>query len=109
MLKVVIEFKLTENEKPTVRYNWSRADIDTMKSDISNLDWRHCLQSRTVEDGWKFFKDKISETVEKCVPKCGGGTKLKNPWMTREILRLIRRKRRKWKEVKMERGENGKR
>jgi hypothetical protein len=43
---------------------------------------------------------RTSETVEKCVPKCGGRTKLKNPWMTREILRLIRRKRRKWKEVK---------
>jgi hypothetical protein len=96
----VIEFKPNEIEKPTVRYNWSSADTDTMKSDISNVDWKHCLQSRAVEDRWMFFKDRINETVEKCVPKCGGRTKLKNPWMTREILRLIRRKRRKWREVK---------
>jgi hypothetical protein len=53
-----------------------------------------------VEEGWRFFRQKLSETVEKNVPKSGGRTKLKNPWMTREILRLIRRKRRKWKEVK---------
>jgi hypothetical protein len=71
-----------------------------MKSDISDVDWRTQLDGRTVEEGWRFFRQKLSETVEKNVPKSGGRTKLKNPWMTREILRLIRRKRRKWKEVK---------
>jgi hypothetical protein len=50
--------------------------------------------------GWRFFRKKLSETVEKNVPRCGERTKLKNSWITREILRLIRRKRRKWKEVK---------
>ncbi len=64
------------------------------------MDWRTQLDGRTVEEGWRFFRQKLSETVEKNVPKSGGRTKLKNPWMTREILRLIRRKKRKWKEVK---------
>jgi hypothetical protein len=27
-------------------------------------------------------------------------TRLRNPWMTREILRLVRKKRRKWKAIK---------
>jgi len=80
--------------------NCPDADVETMKSDISDVDWRTQLDGRTVEEGWRFFRQKLSETVEKNVPKSGGRTKLKNPWMTREILRLIRRKRRKWKEVK---------
>jgi hypothetical protein len=70
-----------------------------MKRDISEVNWRLQLEDRAVEEGWRFFRKKLSETVEKNVPKCGERTKLKNPWMTREILRLIRRKRRKWKEV----------
>jgi hypothetical protein len=101
MLKIVIEFNPTTTEKPDPRFNWSRADIETMKRDISEVDGRPQLEDKTVEEGWRFFRKKLSETVE--VKKCSKmwrENKAKNPWMTREILRLIRRKRRKWKEVK---------
>jgi hypothetical protein len=100
MLKVVIEFNPSTTERPAPRFNWSKADTETMKRDISEVNWRLELEDRTVEESWRFFRKKLSETVEKNIPKCGERTKLKNPWMTREILRLIRRKRRKWKEVK---------
>jgi hypothetical protein len=42
----------------------------------------------------------LQNTVEKYVPKSSSRTKLKNPWMTREILRLIRKKRKVWKKAK---------
>jgi hypothetical protein len=34
------------------------------------------------------------------VPKSSSSTKLKNPWMTREILRLVGKKRKVWKKAK---------
>jgi hypothetical protein len=47
-----------------------------MKRDISEVNWRLQLEDRTVEEGGRFFRKKLSETVEKNVPKCGERTKL---------------------------------
>jgi hypothetical protein len=66
---------------------------------MRRVHWRETLQvqGRTIESVWTLFKDTLSQTIEKNVPQCGIRTQLKNPCMTRYILRLIRRKRRKWK------------
>jgi hypothetical protein len=53
-----------------------------------------------MEEGWTWFREQLQNTVEKYVPKSSSRTKLKNPWMTREILRLIRKKRKVWKKAK---------
>lgn len=100
ILKMIVDFQPTSQCRQGSRYNWSRADIDTMQSDMTRVHWRETLQGRTIESAWTLFKDTLSQTVEKNVPKCGIRTQLRNPWMTRDILRLIRRKRRKWREVK---------
>ena len=100
ILKMIVDFQPTSQCRQGSRYNWSRTDIDTMQSDMTRVYWRETLQGRTIESAWTLFKDTLSQTVEKNVPKCGIRTQLRNPWMTRDILRLIRRKRRKWREVK---------
>ncbi len=71
-----------------------------MKSDLSTVNWIEILTEESVEAAWNIFKDKLNETVERNVAKIGSRTRLKNPWMTREILRLVRKKRRKWRAVK---------
>jgi ribosomal protein L15 len=82
-------------------YNWSKADTSKMVDEMSAVRWGEILAGETVENAWQVFKGKLSETVERNVPKHGTRTPLKNPWMTREILRMVRKKRRKWKTVKM--------
>ncbi len=67
---------------------------------MSAVSWGEILAGETVENAWQIFKGKLSETVERNVPKHGTSSLLKNPWMTREILRMVRKKRRKWKTVK---------
>jgi hypothetical protein len=72
MLKIVIEFNPNTTEKPAPRLNWSRADIETMKRDISEVNWRLQLEGRTVEEGWRFFRKKLSETVKKMFQDVAG-------------------------------------
>jgi hypothetical protein len=72
-----------------------------MKSDLSAVNWRETLSEKTVEAAWNIFKDKLNDTIERNVPKIRSRTRLKNPWMTREILQLVRKKRRKWRAVKL--------
>ncbi len=71
-----------------------------MNSDLMEIPWRETLAAETVEGAWSRFREALSETIEKNVPKSGVRTRLRNPWMTREILRLVRKKRRKWKAIK---------
>ena len=85
ILKVVIDFQPNSLARYTSRYNWSRANMDQMKRDLSSVHWRETLSGETVEVSWCRFRDKLKETVEKNVPKCGIRTRLKNPWMTRAL------------------------
>ncbi len=71
-----------------------------IKVDLEEPQWRERLGECRVEEGWTILTNKLTETIEQNVARGGQRTKLNNPWMTREILRLIRRKRRKWRAVK---------
>jgi hypothetical protein len=97
------DFCSSSQVKNSSRYNWHKANIDQINSDLLIENWTATLAGKTVEDAWNSFKDSLLESVERNVPKCGTGMKLKNPWMTREILRLVRKKWRKWQAVKSSR------
>ncbi len=91
----------TENRKGDwSHYNWKRADIPAIQRELDGVDWREELENRTTEEGWILLRNKLQAAVEKFVPQSKNRTKLKNPWMTRELLRLIRRKRKVWRKVK---------
>jgi hypothetical protein len=70
---------------------------------MNKVSWAETLEGKTVDSAWNHFKTTLMESVEKNFPKCGTGTRLRNPWMTREILCLIRKKRRKWRVTKLSR------
>ena len=101
LLRVVMDLQPSESCRPVEGYNWNKADTGKMVNEMSAVSWGEILADETVENAWQIFKEKLSETVERNVPKHGTRTPLKNPWMTREILRLVRQKRRKWKTVKL--------
>jgi hypothetical protein len=52
-----------------------------MQEDMNNVQWRETLHGETVESAWTIFKETLSQTIERNVPKCGIRTQLKNPWM----------------------------
>jgi hypothetical protein len=53
-----------------------------MQNDMRRVHWRETLQvqGRSIESAWTLFKDTLSQTIEKNVPKCGIRTQLKNPY-----------------------------
>jgi hypothetical protein len=101
MISITVECQPREvKEKENVRYNWKRADMPAIRSELEGKDWERELSRKTMEEGWTWFREQLQSVVEKYVPKSSSRTKLKNPWMTREILRLIRKKRKVWKKAK---------
>ena len=100
MIEIVIDCDPQIVNTESIRPNWNRANMTQIREDLSNSHWRETLWNKTVEEQWSIFRETISESINKNVPSSGVRTRLKNPWMTREILRLCRKKRHKWKIVK---------
>ena len=100
MICVTVECKPDVRCSEGTRYNWSKANKDAIARDLESTDWRLELDWRTTEDGWRFMKSILGETIDKNVPTLKGNIKFKHPWMTRDILKLIRKKRRKWRKAK---------
>ena len=100
MISVTVECRPKTEKETGPTYNWKRADIPAIQRELDGVDWRKELENRTTEEGWILLRNKLQAAVEKFVPQSKNRTKLKNPWMTRELLRLIRRKRKVWRKVK---------
>lgn len=47
-----------------------------------------------VEDNWQFIKAGLMEILDKKVPKKKLGTQSDTPWITRDLKRLLRKKKR---------------
>jgi hypothetical protein len=100
MICVTVECKPDTRCSEGTRNNWSKANKEAIARDLESTDWRLELDWRTTEDGWRFMKSILGETIDKNVPTLKGNIKFKHPWMTRDILKLIRKKRRKWRKAK---------
>jgi hypothetical protein len=79
---------------------WDKADIYSMKRDLSQVDWEDKLDSKNVEQGWTLFKQILTNCTDKYVPKITVKMSARQRWVTKEIIRLIRTKKRRWREYK---------
>jgi hypothetical protein len=71
-----------------------------MKRELSRDDWDEQLRRRSTEEAWSLLRNRLQCLVEKHV----SARRLRNhnrlPWLTRDILRAIRRKKRLWRYAK---------
>lgn len=85
-----------ENSKELVP-DWSKADLDQLSACLAELNWELELSGKSALEGWDFIKDKIDEATEKCVPKKLRRVSSRPLWMAKNVMRLIRKKRRLWR------------
>jgi hypothetical protein len=92
----------TANETGMVR-NWWKADWAAMRAELDATEWDE-LEGMVADEAWNALKNKINDAVSKHVPMKPRGSGRRPPWMTRDILRTVRKKRRLWATAKH--GEN---
>jgi hypothetical protein len=96
---LVIEVKVgSEKQQGTVpaRPDWARADWSKMKEMARRWNWRDELRGTSAEEAWTRLRDKVNGLVEECVPKRRRRNQNRPPWLTQEILREVRRRKRMW-------------
>ena len=75
--------------------DYAKADFNMLKDNM-NIDWNTEIANLSAEDSWCIFKRKLAKSIEACIPLKTRRTSNRPLWMNRNIMRLIRKKRRLW-------------
>ena len=97
MIMVELVGQLVSNESIECVPDWKKADIASMVTDISLIDWEQELVNIDADQQWIKFKSIIDKVQSKHVPLKKRRAKNRPLWMNRNIIRTIRKKRRLWK------------
>ena len=85
-------FNSTEELVP----DYAKADFNLMREKLGEIEWNSFLEHSNTEDSWQLFKAKVAESVDECIPKKLRRNNTKPLWMQRNIMRVIRKKKRLW-------------
>ena len=96
---ILTKLKLPMNNVPTTEQvpDYAKADFQKLRDFLDKIYWFEELGGRSYQDAWDHFSETIDKATVDCIP-----TRLhrccKRPlWMNRNMLRMIRKKRRLWK------------
>ena len=90
-----------KNKGPKKAPNWTKADFLGIRSYLANIDWDTLMENRSAEEAWTILREKINTATEKYVPKSTVKKDTEPRWINREIIKLIRQKKRAWKIFKL--------
>ena len=100
----MIAAKLTVGEGQRVKDrdqpDWNRADWASMREELGRIDWRSELDGKEVEEAWTAFTGRIQQAVGKHVPVRRKRNQNRPAWLSTDILRAIRKKKRLWTKAK---------
>ena len=94
MIMVTVAVSSGGGTKEKEQLNWAKGDWVSMRNELLAVNWRNELNGKDGNAAWSVLKEKILKTVEKFVPKRRRRNFNKPAWLSSEILRAIRRKKR---------------
>lgn len=104
MLLIETDFTTIRSETATQpRRAWGRANLEGLSNSLQANNWGREFGGRSMEESWHFFKATVEDAIEKHVPCTQARAQNRPSWMTQEILRSIRKKRRLWKQYQKRR------
>jgi hypothetical protein len=79
--------------------NWNKAEWMSIRDGIKNTVWPTTTDGTTAEEAWQQLRDRLEELTAAHVPEREFRER-SSDWITRDILQLIRKKRRLWKKAR---------
>ena len=89
-IEILSSYKETNNTSE--RFNWNRADFDSISEGLNAINWREDLYNLSTEEAWKFFCIILNDLTEKYVPRVKMKSNSHPSWMSRDLLKSIRKK-----------------
>ena len=97
ILNIEVKVKTVRRIEKSTRANWTKANISGLRKFLNETNWRQRLASNSVDKLWDIFKNILDLAMEKYVPRSTVRAPDAPRWLTRDIVRLVRRKKRAWK------------
>jgi hypothetical protein len=66
--------------------------MNGMKNELSSVNWQLEFKDRNVEQCWEIFKTRLIDCSEKYIPTRTVKGEKRQKWITREIIKLVRKK-----------------
>ena len=77
--------------------DWTKADMALLKERLELINWEEEGKNMGAEAEWEHFKEILDREVMACVPMKKRRKGGKPWWMTKKVMRMIRKKRRMWR------------
>ena len=106
LLKVSLNVLSADCRSKEMVPDWAKADLESMRVAISYINWEETLSNLSGISAWDTFKSILECEIDRCIPKKPRRTGQKPLWLSKDILRLIRRKRRLWRWYSREGGKD---
>ena len=98
-----LNFKTCVAEKLQEIPDWKKANMDRIKDSL-NIDWKQKLEGKDTYSSWNEFKSLLNNSINNNVPMKKKRTKTnKKIWITREIVRQIRKKKHLYRNYRLTR------
>jgi hypothetical protein len=92
------------NRKPPHKiFQYKSANWDKLKDDINQLTstyFHRNPNSRDINENWNFFRNNLTSLVDRNIPSRNTKAKAHLPWITREIIRMQRKRNKSHKKAK---------
>ena len=104
IMQISLALAEQRESEPVVTKNWKRADWQKVRAGLSETIWPRTDDDLSAQEAWRKLRDTLDTLGEENVPKCSFRPR-RTEWMSGEILREVRRKRRLWKTAKKRSGQ----
>ena len=94
MLEIDLVGPLNNNDSVEEIPDWSKADLGQLKVSLQEIDWDKQFENMFGTEAMDKFYAVLDREVEKCVPKKVRRKGSKPLWMNKNIMRMVRKKRR---------------
>ena len=94
IIMVDIVFNPRFNKTMELISDWKNGDADGLRLYLSSVNWETELGERSTNEAWEFFKDRIASGTDTFIPKVPRRKNSRPQWMTKNVMRLIRLKKR---------------
>ena len=81
-----------DDDENTKRLDYKRADYESMKIKLGEIEWEEVLRGDANQD-WILFREKVLELEKQYVPIKEFRKKKKNIWMTKNAVEAVNKKR----------------
>lgn len=81
-------------------YAFNKADRSHLRSLFQYSPWDLALAGKDINDNWTAWKDIFFAAVDDCIPKYRQKKRLTAPWITKDLIKLCRKKKCLYKKAK---------